>query len=510
MQSLGPFEVERELGRGGSAVVFAARRGDERVALKVAHDPSPDDARRFVEEAKKLSRVSHPAVVRVLDAGELPDGRAYLAMPLLEGETLAARVARGPLERDVALDLFAAVSSGVEALHEAGLLHRDIKPENVFLAGDPPKPVLLDLGIAKDAEALPSHTTQQGVIRGTPATMAPERFFGQPASIASDVYELGLLLYVMLVGRAPWSDDADVADRLGAAPPHEVDPSIPRALSDVVMRALSTRATRRPASTRELRDAVLDTGRESSPRRVTAAIERTETSEPAITGRGSPRETPLSSALPPSRRAPRSNASTVGVAVLGTLLGGGIVYAATRSPGSRSVASTSSVPVEASAPLVQLMEVASASASPPVATDPTAEAKPTAAVSSSPPVPSAQAQRSAPKAQAEAVVTDAGTLSWCQRRLELRCKEDPDNCAAFRQILPKHYSDALSYATPKQVNAICKSDYDSDMKREEQEKQDKAERAARRKDAESAPAHKERSPDPPTDDVPHEYIYIPP
>ncbi len=271
---VGPFHIEREIGRGGSAVVYAARKDGRPVALKVPFVPDEDAGRRFLEEARKLGAIDHPGVVPILETGLLPDGRPYLAMPLLAGETLAARLARGPLDQAQALLLFAGIAEAAHVLHQAGMVHRDIKTENVYLVdADPPRPVLLDLGIAKGIADGPSRTTEQGVVRGTPATMAPERFFGQQASVASDVYELALLLYAMLTARLPWPDDADVEDRLAAQPAHEIEPSISEALSDAIMTALATRPTKRPATALELLESVRAASAAAPEPRRTSALE---------------------------------------------------------------------------------------------------------------------------------------------------------------------------------------------------------------------------------------------
>src|SRR5262245_38189 len=213
---IGDYEVEGVLGEGGSAVVYAARGDAGEVALKVLRADAAGgerEIRRFLDEARHLSRVVHPNLVRVQAAGTLPDGRPFLAMTRLRGETLAARLGRGALPVAEALRLFDPIVDAVAAIHEAGLLHRDLKPENVFL--EEGRPVVLDLGIAREQGAV----TTTGRVRGTPATMAPERFFGTPASEATEVYELALLLYAMLTARSPWGDAADVEARLHARPP---------------------------------------------------------------------------------------------------------------------------------------------------------------------------------------------------------------------------------------------------------------------------------------------------
>ena len=283
---LGPFKIQEVLGEGGSAVVYAAERDGQAVALKVPREGpelTEKERRRFLEEAKMLQRVRHRSVVEVLDAGRLPDGQPYLLMRRYEGETLAAHLKKGgALSLERALDLFEQLAAATTALHDAGLLHRDLKPENVFLIDSGRTAKLLDFGIAKDRDAPASTTTQAGVARGTPATMAPERFFGAPATIVSDVYELAVLLYAMLVGRLPWTDVTNVDARLNPLPPADAGAAIPEALSTVIMRALSTRPERRPASVRAFASEVSEANRNGeAAARVTADARVSDRPPPA-------------------------------------------------------------------------------------------------------------------------------------------------------------------------------------------------------------------------------------
>lgn len=252
---LGGFDILGLLGHGGSGVVYSARWGHREVALKVLHPAlvATDKERdRFFAEAQLLAGITHPSVVKVLNVGGLPDGRPYLAMELLRGETLAARLGRGPMPLPAALEIFYQIASAVDALHERGLVHRDLKPENVMLVGDGEFAILLDFGIAKDLAAPDSTITQDGGVRGTPAYMAPERFFGQSASVSTDIYELSVVLYAMLAGRLPWGDCADPEARLNPLPPSAHGISLPGTLEVDLLRALSTRAQNRPDTVREL------------------------------------------------------------------------------------------------------------------------------------------------------------------------------------------------------------------------------------------------------------------
>ena len=250
------------LGRGGSGTVYAAiDRGGREVALKVLHADlslSNHERARFIEEAQRMRRLDHEGLIALAGSGELPDGTPYLCMPRLRGETLSARLRRGPLPVDDALAAFEALADALAALHEAGLLHRDIKPCNVFLAegAGGPRPVLLDLGIARDLGDPTGTTTAAGRIRGTPAFMAPERLFGTGATARSDVYELAITLYLMLVGRRPWERDHDAESRLNPKTPEAQGVTLPGALSTCLLRALSTRPELRPAGARDFADAV--------------------------------------------------------------------------------------------------------------------------------------------------------------------------------------------------------------------------------------------------------------
>jgi serine/threonine protein kinase len=267
---LGDFRIRSVLGEGGSGVVYDASWGPRRVALKVLHASlvgTGKERAQFLTEAQRLQQIMHPSVVKVLAVGQLPDGRPYLAMERLEGETLASVIARGALPPARALEMFGDLCAAVQALHDQGLVHRDLKPENVFVVADR-HAVLLDFGIAKDLDAPASTTTQEGNVRGTPAYMAPERFFGQAAGIATDVYELALVLYAMLAGRLPWDNVADPEARLQPRSLCELA-SVSEALDVEIRRALSTRVQNRPPSAMSLLEAVRasagDSGTEPEP-----------------------------------------------------------------------------------------------------------------------------------------------------------------------------------------------------------------------------------------------------
>ena len=215
---VGAYRVEGELGRGGMSTVYAAEEPTirKRVAIKVlrrslAEDPAM--ALRFEREARAVNEIRHPGIIDVFAVGRLPDGRPYLVMSLLEGCSLRDEIAaRGGLPLREAWRLARAVADALGAAHDAGIVHRDLKPDNVFLErfgpDAPPRPRLLDFGIAKkvepdDAEAM--KLTATGVPLGTPAYMAPEQWWGAAVTAQTDQYALGAVLFEMLVGRPPFT-----------------------------------------------------------------------------------------------------------------------------------------------------------------------------------------------------------------------------------------------------------------------------------------------------------------
>ena len=232
-QRIGQYLLGRELGRGGMGVVWEARHATlgQAVAIKLISDPLMSDGlrARFLREARACAGLRHPGVVRVLDAGE-ERGRPYLVMDLLEGESLAARLQRGPLAPAQAVAIASAVAEALEHVHEHGLLHRDLKPDNVLLGAG--GPVLIDFGLARDAHVEHERLTRTGELLGTPEFMAPEQADGQPERVdqRSDVYGLGATLYALLAGGAPFKGRSalEVLRKVLADPPPplKVDPGL--------------------------------------------------------------------------------------------------------------------------------------------------------------------------------------------------------------------------------------------------------------------------------------------
>jgi serine/threonine protein kinase len=246
----GRYSLERPLGHGGMASVFLARDTelDRLVAVKLLDERAASDEGlrgRFVREARLAARLSHPNVVSVFDAGE-DDGRPYIVMEHVEGETLADLLARRDrLPPEEARGLALQAAHGLAHAHAAGLIHRDVKPQNLLLREDGTLKIA-DFGIARAAEG--TSLTQAGTVLGTAAYLSPEQALGEDVTPATDVYSLGAVLYELLSGRPPLEVRSldDLAKAKAIAPLRELAPEVPKDLEDFVMRCLARNPAYRP------------------------------------------------------------------------------------------------------------------------------------------------------------------------------------------------------------------------------------------------------------------------
>src|SRR5262245_4130638 len=241
---LGPYEIQSALGAGGMGEVYRARdtRLERVVAIKVLPDAftaSPQTLERFQREARAASALNHPNICTIYDVGSDPP---FIAMELLEGETLQQQIRRGPLHGAAFVDIALAVAGALQAAHSKGIVHRDIKPANIVLTPHGPK--VLDFGLAKtESEPLASGVaeatravdpvlTNPGSMLGTVRYMSPEQVRALPLDARTDLFSFGVVLYEMATGQPPFLGDSaglifDAILNRAVVPPASLNPEVP-------------------------------------------------------------------------------------------------------------------------------------------------------------------------------------------------------------------------------------------------------------------------------------------
>jgi eukaryotic-like serine/threonine-protein kinase len=258
---VGHFRVIAPLGRGGMGHVYRAEDEHLRreVALKVLppfHSGDAERRRRLLREARSAAAVNHPNIATIYEVGEA-DGRIYIAMELIHGQSLRQRIEAGRLTLEEILSITRQVLRGLEKAHQAGLIHRDLKPDNIMLTDEGVAKVL-DFGLAKqhaepladsrsssaDSVVIFHGPTMSGPVFGTPRYMSPEHAQGLPIDHRSDLFSFGVMLYEMLAGRCPFDGDT-IIEMLTAivretpAPLSQVNPAVPPGLAQIVARCLA-------------------------------------------------------------------------------------------------------------------------------------------------------------------------------------------------------------------------------------------------------------------------------
>ncbi|MHC5019643.1 MAG: protein kinase domain-containing protein, partial [Planctomycetota bacterium] len=259
-KQIGPYVIERELGRGGMGVVYKATQpGLERtVAIKImlgGEHAGEEAYDRFVREARASGKMRHPNVVAVHDVG-LHDGMPFIVMDFVPGRSLAEILHDEDLPARRAVEITRDIAEGLQHAHEHGIIHRDVKPGNILVDAETGRPQLTDFGLARELDA-GKGLTQTGAALGTPAYMSPEQAKGTKVDARTDIYGLGAVLYEALAGRPPFEGDNQyqILGRVlrdEPASPRKFDPTVPRDAELIVQTAMAKERERRYQTARDL------------------------------------------------------------------------------------------------------------------------------------------------------------------------------------------------------------------------------------------------------------------
>jgi serine/threonine protein kinase len=249
----GRYVIQNELKRGGMGVVYLAR--DQQlhsrpVVVKVLLDEAYHSeyvVQKFRQEVEALSRIDHPGIVGIIDAGELPNGRPFIIMQYVEGVTLRSVLSAEGMNLERSGELLKQIGRALTAAHNCGIFHRDLKPDNIMLQdlGHGEEQVkIIDFGIAKVKDSVIAPSTSLNLSPGTVAYMAPEQLNGRPITAATDIFALGTIAYEMVTGRKPFNPETGFEllqmQQTGVRiKPADLRPSLPLDAQEVILRALS-------------------------------------------------------------------------------------------------------------------------------------------------------------------------------------------------------------------------------------------------------------------------------
>lgn len=365
---VGDYRIDQTIGTGGMGAVYQATQPliGKKVAIKVLHRAlceNTDSVQRFIQEARAVNTIGHPNIVDVFGFGTTDDGRAFLVMELLVGETLSERRKRD-LPLDEACAVLIEIAHALEAAHAHGIVHRDLKPDNVFLATRPGAPAikLLDFGIAKltdERERGGVEPTRPGILIGTPRYISPEQVRGRPLDGRTDIYALGVVAYELFTGRVPFtgSDSYEIFEKhvmLRPPKPSAFNARLPAEADALILALLDKDPDKRPglpdvrAALAKLRDPMAMTSTALPAVLEPTVVHAARRVEP-------PTEILLSSAVPTGaltmpRRLKRRRLWIAAAAVVTCAAGGGLVLVASGRDGETPAAPRVAVPIPVATP----------------------------------------------------------------------------------------------------------------------------------------------------------------
>ena len=317
-KTIGNYKVVQQIGEGGMGVVYLAEHPviGRKVAIKLLHASFARDSEtvaRFFNEARAIHLIAHPNIVEILDFGQTADGQPYFIMEFLQGQSLADRIARGPVPVTESVAIVTQICDALQAAHDKNIIHRDLKPHNVYLIGADAKPTvkILDFGVAKMTTGWnnsdsggQSVKTRTGSLMGTPLYMSPEQCRGSgKLDHRTDIYSLAVILFEMISGQPPFMAEGVgelfAKHMLEPAPSlAEVAPRTPPHVVRAVMRALAKNLEDRPPTMKAFAEALNGRGDVTAPGvpRAASQISSMAGAHPTMVGRPSEEATTLSSA----------------------------------------------------------------------------------------------------------------------------------------------------------------------------------------------------------------------
>ncbi len=269
----GRYLIQNEIKRGGMGVVYLAldqQLHSRPVVMKVLLEEAFQSeyvVQKFRQEVEALSRIDHPGIVGIIDAGELPNGKPFIIMQYVEGVTLRSAISPEGMNLERAGELLKQIGRALAAAHNRGILHRDLKPDNIMLQdlGHGEEQVkIIDFGIAKVKDSVVAPSTSLNLSPGTVAYMAPEQLNGRPITVATDIYALGAITYEMVTGRKPFNPETGFEllqmQQSGVrVKPADLRPSLPLKAQAVILKALSFAPVDRYPTPREFADSFAGT-----------------------------------------------------------------------------------------------------------------------------------------------------------------------------------------------------------------------------------------------------------